>query len=240
MQRSLIRGFRGADTGSLLPNVLGLELAQIMERMIICLQFPPGAHLTEQEICARFNVSRSPVREAFRQLEADGLVVRETRKGIRVTPMTHEGVDEIYFVRTPLESIGARCATKNATKEDLVALERAVSSLETALKKNDSEMFFEANVEYFDRIHSMTGNATLENILRMIEKQAMRYRYFAHAYSKEMQENSAVHLRSVLASIKEGDSEKAYRRTEKMMTEAHTLIVKILRQNSHLTQSAPL
>ena len=236
MQRQNARGLTAREMGVRLPDVLGLELAQIIEWMIIRLEFTPAQHLTEQQICALFEVSRSPVREAFRQLESIGLVVRQTRKGIRVTPMTHEHVDEIYFVRTPLESIAAQCAAKNASKSDIAFLEKSIAALDRALKRDDSDAFFDANMAYFERVHSITGNGTLENILRTIEKQAMRYRYFAHKFSKEMQENSAAHLRLIVESIRKGDSDEAYKRTETMMQEAHKLIVDILRQHSQFTK----
>ncbi|WP_292897358.1 GntR family transcriptional regulator [Nitratireductor sp.] len=220
-----------SGTGTVrLPNVLGLELAQIIERLIIRLEFEPGQHLTEQQICERFDVSRSPVREAFRQLEAIGLVVRHTRKGIRVTDMTPEHVDEIYFVRTPLESIAASCAARNASKADIEYLERAVDALDKSLAQDDAEAFFDANMAYFDRVHAITGNRTLENILRTIEKQAMRYRYFAHTHSREMQEHSAGDLRKVLLSIRDRNEQDAHDRTLVMMRNAQARIVGIVQQ----------
>lgn len=218
-----------------LPDVLGLELANIIENRIIRLEFGPGAHLTEQQICSEFDVSRSPVREAFRQLEAIGLVIRHKRRGIRVTPMTHEHVDEIYVVRTPLESIAAELAAENATSDDIDYLSETLDQLEAALAASDPEGFFAANIAYFDRIHSITGNATLESILRTIEKQAMRYRYFAHRYSRDMQKSSTVALRQVLEHIRNQDAAAARASTEAMMVQAHKLIVGVLQKYPALT-----
>ncbi|MBF85637.1 MAG: hypothetical protein CL489_14375 [Acidobacteria bacterium] len=221
-----------------LPDVLGLELAGIIESRIIRLEFEPDTHLTEQQICAEFDVSRSPVREAFRQLEATGLVVRHKRRGVRVTPMSYEHVDEIYVVRTPLESIAAALATEHASEEDLEYLGQTVKQLEETLASNDAAGFFAANIAYFERIHSITGNATLQNILRTIEKQAMRYRYFAHRYSKDMQKSSTANLRRILDRMRKRDVEGVKADTEAMMVQAHELIVNILKQYPALTKSS--
>jgi DNA-binding GntR family transcriptional regulator len=221
-----------------LPDVLGLELAGIIESRIIRLEFEPDTHLTEQQICAEFDVSRSPVREAFRQLEATGLVVRHKRRGVRVTPMSYEHVDEIYVVRTPLESIAAALATEHASEEDLEYLGQTVKQLEETLASNDAAGFFAANIAYFERIHSITGNATLQNILRTIEKQAMRYRYFAHRYSKDMQKSSTANLRRILDRMRKRDVEGVKADTEAMMVQAHELIVNVLKQYPALTKSS--
>lgn len=221
-----------------LPDVLGLELAGIIESRIIRLEFEPDTHLTEQQICTEFDVSRSPVREAFRQLEATGLVVRHKRRGVRVTPMSYEHVDEIYVVRTPLESIAAALATENASEEDLEYLGQTVKQLEETLASNDAAGFFAANIAYFERIHSITGNATLQNILRTIEKQAMRYRYFAHRYSKDMQKSSTDNLRRILDRMRERDVEGVRSDTEAMMVQAHKLIVDVLKEYPALTESS--
>ena len=221
-----------------LPDVLGLELAGIIESRIIRLEFEPDTHLTEQQICAEFDVSRSPVREAFRQLEATGLVVRHKRRGVRVTPMSYEHVDEIYVVRTPLESIAAALATEHASEEDLEYLGQTVKQLEETLASNDAAGFVAANIAYFERIHSITGNATLQNILRTIEKQAMRYRYFAHRYSKDMQKSSTANLRRILDRMRKRDVEGVKADTEAMMVQAHELIVNVLKQYPALTKSS--
>ncbi len=237
IQGSSIPKSLGSARKPKLPDVLGLELASLIEERIIRLEFEPGKHLTEAQICEEFDVSRSPVREAFRQLEAMGLVVRHTRRGIRVTPMTLQDVNEIYLVRTPLEVIAATLAAENATDEDLTFLTHQVGRLEAALKSEDPEDFFSANMAYFDRIHAITGNHTLKSILRTIEKQAMRYRYFAHVHSKEMQKNSTARLRKILRFMKGRDFEAVRKETETMMVEAQAMIVDILKQYPALSEN---
>ena len=98
------------------------------------------------------------------------------------------------------------------------------------LASNDAAGFVAANIAYFERIHSITGNATLQNILRTIEKQAMRYRYFAHRFSKDMQESSTANLRRILDRMRKRDVEGVRFDTEGMMMQAHKLIVDVLKR----------
>ena len=89
------------------PLPLGLEIAQRLEAEIILLRREPGSRIGEEEISAQYGVSRSPVREALRALELDGLVVRSPRRGGVVAPLSIENLDAIYACRAPLEGLAA-------------------------------------------------------------------------------------------------------------------------------------
>ena len=84
------------------------ELASRLEDEIIFGAATAACRLTEDEVALRFGVSRSPVREALRLLERDGLVVREARKGIWVAPLSLKDFDEVYVCRIELEGSGGR------------------------------------------------------------------------------------------------------------------------------------
>src|ERR1700738_2979996 len=88
-------------------KTLAVELAPFLEREIVTRRLEPGEKLVELELCARFGVSRSPMREALRLLEASLLVTRRPRYGVRVAPMTLENLDHVYACRAPLEALAA-------------------------------------------------------------------------------------------------------------------------------------
>jgi DNA-binding GntR family transcriptional regulator len=221
-----------------LPDVLGLELSAIIERRIIYLQLAPGSHITEQEICDEFNVSRSPVREAFRQLEASGLIVRHARRGVRVTPMTEADLDEIYFCRIPLETLAASCAARNRQEPDLAFLNARLDAMTVALKAGDGGAFFGDNVAFINRIHQITGNRMLFSLLSIVEKHAMRYRYFAHTHSRTMLHNSAEGLQGLYESIRDRKAAQAKQRMLALMRKAHQLIAGALREHPGLSAGA--
>lgn len=214
-----------------LPDVLALELSAIIERRIVYLDIHPGTHITELEVCDEFKVSRSPVREAFRELEASGLVVRLARRGVRVTPMTEEDLEAIYYCRIPLEGMAAARAATNASADDVAFLGQRLADMTRALKAKDPKTFFDNNVAFINRIHSSTGNPVLARILNIIEKQALRYRYFAHVRTPRMLANSHRGLNEIFAAVSAGESARAKRAAVEVMREAKAIIGTALREH---------
>lgn len=214
-----------------LPGVLALELAAIIERRIVYLEIQPDAHLTEQEVCDEFGVSRSPVREAFRQLEASGLVVRLARRGVRVTSMTEGDLAEIYFCRIPLEGMAAAAAAKSASPADLQFLEATLLLLSKAKNEDDAREFFDRNVEFLNRVHVSADNKVLLQILTVIEKQALRYRYFAHTSTRHMLDVSYTGLTAIYEGIRSRKPHQAKKAAMAVMKEAERIIADVLREH---------
>lgn len=211
----------------LLPDVLGREISTIIERRIVYLEIMPSAHLTEQEICNEFSVSRSPVRESFRQLEAKGLVVRYARRGVRVTPMTQAHLKELYSCKIPLEALAASRAARLATKEDLLVLNQCLQRM-FELRRGNIRSFFDENVRFLGQMHHSASNKTLLNILTIIETQALRYRYFAHVSTESMIELSLQGLTKIYKAISSHRVTDAKRETARVMTDACALILEVL------------
>ena len=83
-------------TGSFrVPAVIATELARHLEDQIVYGDLAPGARLIEEDLVRKHDVSRSPVRESFRLLEQDGLVTRESRRGVHVSPISRADLDEV-------------------------------------------------------------------------------------------------------------------------------------------------
>lgn len=172
--------------GFIPPSVIATEMARILADRIVFLELAPGARIHEEEVGANFGVSRSPVREVFRMLEADGLVVRAARKGVSVTPMSRRDLNEVYACRVGLEGVAAAEAARHLDKRARKAIEGNLSRMNKALKEKDVPTFFKYNVALTRAIHAASQNQTLIRVVAGIEKQAMRYRYLAHLQSYEM------------------------------------------------------
>jgi DNA-binding GntR family transcriptional regulator len=211
-----------------LPSVIGAELARALSDEIVFLRLEPGARLTEEDICSRYGVSRSPVREAFKMLEADGLIVRSARRGVRVAPVSAKDLEEVYACRGALEGLAAAGAARNAGPEAHAELQRLIVALEEALVARDVPAFFERNVAVTRAVHKHSGNNTLIRIVDGIEKQALRYRYIAHTRTYEMLETSFVGHRGVCEAIVAGNPSLARRRADRMIRIAHSVISKAL------------
>jgi DNA-binding GntR family transcriptional regulator len=214
--------------GFSLPSMIAAEITRVVARQITFLKLQPDARVTEEELCAQFGVSRSPVREAFRMLEADGLLVRTARRGVRVAPMNRADLDEVYACRVALEGLAAAEAARSAKDETLAQLTRHLAEMEEALGGNDVERFFERNAAMTRAIHAASGNATLIRIVAGIDQQALRYRYLAHLRTQEMLDLSLEGQREVIAAIVAHKPLQARRRAESLIRRAHGVIARAL------------
>ena len=211
-----------------LPSMIAAEIARVLARQITFLKLQPDARVIEEELCTQFGVSRSPVREAFRMLEADGLLVRTARRGVRVAPMNRADLDEVYACRVALEGLAAAEAARLAKDETLAQLTKSLAEMEESLGGNDVERFFERNAAMTRAIHAASGNDTLIRIIAGIDQQALRYRYLAHLRTREMLDLSLEGQREVLAAIVARKPLQARRRAESLIRRAHGVIARTL------------
>lgn len=184
-----------------IPDVLAKELARFLQDKIVYGELAPGIRLIEEEIVRRYNVSRSPVREAFRILEQDGLLVRDRRRGVRVGLLSVADLDEIYACRLPLEGLAAEEAAKHRTDAHLPGLEAAMDGLQEAFRASNVSEYFEQNVRLTDRILLASGNATLRRLIGIIGKQALRYRFLAYSRTSAMMQLSVETNREIIDAI---------------------------------------
>ena len=162
------------------PRVMPQVLAEALESAIVFGELAPGARIIEEEIAARYDVSRSPVRDALRRLEADGLVLRVDHRGARVTPIGRFDLDEVYLCRIELEGLAAQQAARRWQPPVDTVLAEKLAAMRAAFKANDVRGYFVANVAFTDAVHRASGNVTLQRLLKSIGKQALRYRYLAY------------------------------------------------------------
>jgi DNA-binding GntR family transcriptional regulator len=200
-----------------LTRVIPEELAEILQAEIIHGRLTPKTRLTEEEIALRYGVSRSPVREALRHLEADGLVVRAARRGIWVAPLSLRDLDEIYACRISLEGLAAEQAAKSPNVQLKERLVQLLPAMRAAAGKGDVEEFFARDVDGSTIIYQLADNATLDRLLRGLNKQALRYRYFAYSRRANTMSLSMAGTDEILRAIASGQAEKARELTEKLI-----------------------
>jgi DNA-binding GntR family transcriptional regulator len=145
---------------------------QIVDRVI-----PPGTKLTENILCKKWNVSRTPVREALRRLESEGLLTSQRYKGLVVNSITIEDIDQLYTIRICLEGLAGRLATPIISQDPngLRFLERLCKEMEVLSKKNNTEGYIKKNNEFHSYIWHSCGNKWLIKILENISSQVKRF-----------------------------------------------------------------
>ena len=136
----------------------------------------PGERLMEIALANRLGVSRTPIREAIRKLELEGLVVMIPRRGAQVASITKKDLQDVLEVRSSLEVLATELACERINAEQLDALKGALNRFEEVLGSGDVSVIARADVDFHDVIFSATGNARLVQILNNLREQMYRYR----------------------------------------------------------------
>ena len=136
----------------------------------------PGERLMEISLANRLGVSRTPIREAIRKLELEGLVVMIPRRGAQVASITAKDLKDVLEVRTSLEVLSVELACERMSRPQLEDLKIALADFEAALGGTDVTEIAGKDVRFHDVIFESTGNARLIQILNNLREQMYRYR----------------------------------------------------------------
>ncbi len=181
-----------------------------LRQLIFSGELMPGSDHLETELAARLGVSRTPVREAALQLQAQGLVDVRPRRGIRVLPVSAQDMRDIYDILTELESLAAaRAAEADYSKADLAQLAKAIQDMDAALKADDLPAWAEADDRFHRELVRLGRNARLGMIVSVMRDQVRRARAATlFMRPKPVQSNSA--HRHVYQAIAERDPVRAH------------------------------
>ena len=137
----------------------------------------PGERLMELQLASKLGVSRTPIREAIRKLELEGLVIMIPRKGAEVADITEKSLRDVLEVRKALEELAVQLACEKITQEELEELEKAGENFKKVLKRSkDITEVAEADVRFHDVIYMATDNQKLIHLLNKLREQMYRYR----------------------------------------------------------------
>ncbi len=203
---------------------IALDLLGSLEHKIITREFAPGTRLIEADLCEFFKISRTPLREALRLLEANGLVTRKPRYGVHVAPMTIENLDHIYSCRVPLEALAAAAlAAAPARATSVARLTACLRRMEQAQARHELEAGFQANVELTSVLHRDSGNPVLAALLAQLDKPALRYRHWAYLEQAQMLPLAIRANRKMIAAIRAGDPARAEAVVRDLVVRAWTM-----------------
>lgn len=202
----------GATPLSLARQPLALELVQFIENQIITRELAPGTRLVEEELSERYGISRTPLREVLRLLEASSLVVRQPRRSVRVAPLTLENLDQVFACRVPLEALAAAsvAALPDHRRARVVdTLQQQVDQMAAMALLADKEGGFRANVALTDVLHRECGNPVLTGLLAQLNKPALRYRHWAYLQQSRMLPLAVENNARMVDAIRQGDPDRA-------------------------------
>jgi DNA-binding GntR family transcriptional regulator len=164
-------------------------------------RFQPGERLIEKELCELTGSSRTSVREALRQLEAEGLVEMVPNKGPIVAMISPAQARSIYQVRGALESLAGALFAKNASDEQIKRLEGAVANLAKAYKSGDIEQVLVVKDAFYEIMLEGAGNEIVPSVLRMMQARISLLRRVSLSRAKRLNQSIA-EIRSILKAIK--------------------------------------
>jgi len=180
--------------------------------------------LRELAIGEELGVSRTPVREAFRQLELEGLIQIIPNKGAYVTGITEKDVKDIYIIRSLLEGLCARWATEHITKEQLEELEENVYLGSFHAQKGHHEQLAELDNRFHDILYEACNSKMLEHRLKEYHQYVLRVRKKALSNALRGKKSNEEHEK-IMEAIKAGDAELAELLANRHMINAYENMV---------------
>lgn len=165
------------------PNSISDQIYEQLKQRILLGEIEPGERLMQNQVAENLRASRTPVREAFRRLEQDGLVERVPQGGVKVTGIDLDTIQDVFGIRKVLEAYAVELACDRITGEEISALKRlmihAIETLKSADLGLETKMkrLFELNSQFHDTIYRASGNFFLLGIINNLRNIVRRMRY---------------------------------------------------------------
>lgn len=171
-------------------------------------ELKPGERLMEIQLAQRLGVSRTPIREAIRKLELEGLVTMIPRKGAEVAQITEKSLRDVLEVRKALEELAMQIACDKISNHVIDDLEIALEEFRKAINSKELTAIAEADVNFHDVIYNVTDNEKLILILNNLREQMYRYRI---EYIKDYKSHSRLikEHEEMIECLKNQDKDKA-------------------------------
>jgi DNA-binding GntR family transcriptional regulator len=184
------------------------QIVSSLRDSIIKGELNPGQKLTEPELAEKLGISRTPIREAFRQLESEGFLTVIPRRGAVVSRITKKEIVDFYELKSLLESYAARIAAEQITEKGIEKLKRINEQLTVLAEKGDVEAFFWKNDEFHNTFISYCGNEKLLEFREHMVQRFMRFRLGALSVPGRLMDSVRQH-RTIISALSEKDGSLA-------------------------------
>ncbi len=180
---------------------------QTLREAILKGDLRPGERLMELQLAAKLGVSRTPIREAIRMLEQEGLAVTIPRKGAEVARMTEKDMEDVLQIREALDDLAVQVACDKITQEQLERLMATMKNFELAVQAGDLSKIVAYDVEFHDVIYEATDNPKLVILLSNLREQIYRYRV-EYLKEKENYPMLIVEHEEIVQALKQKNKER--------------------------------
>ena len=184
------------------------EIADVLRERIVLGEYGIGEKIKETQIAQEMGVSRTPIREAFKQLEDEGLIEYKRNRGCFARGFTRQDISDIYAVRKALEVLAVEWACQRMTPEYLKQMQEQIDLMEFYTRRNDSRHMPSLNTSFHDIIYNAAGSRFMTQVLRSYKGYIDKNRkvvFYKQSYLEAILEEH----RSILAALAAGDTAAA-------------------------------
>lgn len=184
------------------------QLIEILRQEIHAGILKPGDQLEEAALSERFDVSRTPVREAVRSLVENGLLEMRSRKGAVVRVLSAKEIIDLFEISAELEAFASRLASERITRADVSTIREGFQDCTDAAEANDAIAYAAANLKFHKAIHEASGNVWLVDQLTQLETRINPYRSIPYQVVGRLPRSVEEH-REIMEAIEAGNGELA-------------------------------
>jgi DNA-binding GntR family transcriptional regulator len=216
------------------------QVADILREAIVEMRLGPGQLLVEGQLCEMTSASRPSVREALRQLEAEGLVESHNGRGTVVAVATPELARHVYQLRAELGGLAAELFVANASDQQRAELSAAVAEVERAVREDGSTTaILAAKNQVYQVLFTGTGNPILHQLIGMLQRRVTQLRALTLAQPGRP-EASAAEIRDILTAIQADDPLAARLAAALHVEHAFNTVLETLRRAPELAADCPV
>jgi len=211
-----------SNPGQAIPRqTLTTAVADRLRDKILRGEYREGEQLRQHAIAEEFAISRIPLREAFRQLEAEGLIKINDHRGAVVSALSPDEIEELFEIRAALECLILRQAVPRLTDEDLARAEQSLEAYEQALNdESDFDVWGELHWQFHSTIYAAAGRTRSLSLIQTINNNAYRYIRLHILFSRDAHRHAKDEHRAILELCRRRDARAASKLLERHITKA--------------------
>lgn len=206
------------------------KILETIREAILKGEMKPGEKVAEPELAERFGISRTPIREAFRQLESEGYLSVIPRKGAVVASLSERDIEEFYAIKSILEGYAARMAAEKLNEKELERLENINLRLEKLTQEGDVKTFFRVHNDFHDCFIRAAGNEKLLALINQLMQKFNRLRMASLSLPGRMETSVSEH-KKILRAFREKNGALAESLVTQTAAYGGQLLIQSLAQN---------
>jgi len=206
---------------------LGEHIFSRLKEAILKGEIAPGKRMVENRLAKDLGVSRTPVREAFHKLEREGLTKLTPQGGYTVTGLTKEEIEDIFGIRSLLESYATGLAAINYDKGDLCQLEEKNSEALRCLNENQLADLPRINTEFHEILYSLAGRPKLIEMINNLQAQTYRFRHIILSEKKNAERSIKTH-QALVRALKKRDANRSESIIKEHILRGQSIVMKAL------------